>query len=528
LLLEEEIDRLLEANAYGIVALVGPAGSGKTTALQHVASVVPPAEDFLVLGGLPDVWQVILEQLAADESIPDARSALYRYLDAQRPDTDLVERSRTACLNALIAPEKNATDLVTRLAQTSSAPGLVRMLRHPSIQEMLATERVVADLHGDGACDYLSLRLPRQLVETVGRAVAQDEQALDHLRRLLEGPSWSHAMTASILHAAGIGWAPPTGLTALRGAYFPLARWPGVNLAGADLSKADLTGADLSGADLSKARLQWSVLVGAQLSGANLSEAIMTAADLTRADLTQSSGVWVKFDQANLEGANLAGASLKHAIFHGARLNRAVFTGANLEESQFGMAEIEGAYFSAANLETADLRKLPLRQTALRGANLCGAVVEDADLEGMDLSGVNFGGANLKGALLTGSLARDGIFIGARLSFAKLAFIDWEGADLRDAKLSDVSFYLGTARSGLLFTPIASEGTRTGFYTDDYDDKNYKPIEEIRKANLSGADLRGAWVTNTDFYLVDLRRASYDQPLAAYFRGCGAILEQPE
>ena len=35
---------------------------------------------------------------------------------------------------------------------------------------------------------------------------------------------------------------------------------------------------------------------------------------------------------------------------------------------------------------------------------------------------------------------------------------------------------------GRLITPIASEGTRTGFYTDDYDDRNCKTPEEIRKA----------------------------------------------
>lgn len=53
----------------------------------------------------------------------------------------------------------------------------------------------------------------------------------------------------------------------------------------------------------------------------------------------------------------------------------------------------------------------------------------------------------------------------------------------------------------------------------------YRPVEEIRKANLRGADLRGANVENTDFYLVDLRDAKYDAEQEAQFRRCGAILK---
>ena len=49
--------------------------------------------------------------------------------------------------------------------------------------------------------------------------------------------------------------------------------------------------------------------------------------------------------------------------------------------------------------------------------------------------------------------------------------------------------------------------------------------EEIRKANLRGADLRGALVMKTDFYLVDLRDAKYDAEQELHFRRCGAILE---
>jgi hypothetical protein len=85
---------------------------------------------------------------------------------------------------------------------------------------------------------------------------------------------------------------------------------------------------------------------------------------------------------------------------------------------------------------------------------------------------------------------------------------------------------MGSSRSGLVGSPYPCHGSRTGFYTDAYDELHYKAPEEIRRANLCGADLRGADVRDVDFYLVDLRGARYDRHQAEHFRRCDAILEE--
>ena len=115
-------------------------------------------------------------------------------------------------------------------------------------------------------------------------------------------------------------------------------------------------------------------------------------------------------------------------------------------------------------------------------------------------------------------------FRDARLTNTGLAEVDWPGADLRGADLTGASFHMGSTRSGLVGSPYPGEGSRTGFYTDDYRDQDFKTPEEIRKANLCGADLTGAQVAGVDFYLVDLRGALYTPDQRDHFARCGAIL----
>jgi uncharacterized protein YjbI with pentapeptide repeats len=603
LLLEEEILRLLQTGARGLVAVLGPPGAGKTTALEHLTAVLPPddrlllfddldaapvaapvrlvvyaargrrpgphvaeyqlagwerddwieyllavhrprcaavmrrlsPDDDTLFGGVPELWRAVLDQLAQGDTLPDARRALHRHLETHLTDTDLLERARSACLNAVVKGNADLADLLRQIARPGFADNLIRLLRYPAARTLLASERVAADLHGDAACDYLAARLPRDLVRAAAALIARDPRAVERLHGLLTGPPWSHAMAASLLHATGTRWRPNAGCPLfLRGAYLNGIYWPGADLHNQDVAHTDLSCATLYGATLAHARAYRTDLRWADLRTASLDGIAAEEADLTRADLSGVRATGGVFTAARLKGANFDGAALTNTNFAKAKLTGATFRGADLSRARFSgtlpgepfvaKARLKGADFTDANLTEAYLACLCLRDATWTGARFARANLACCDLEFLSLPDADFEGAWLRGALLTGTSMPGARFNGADLTETGLADIDWEGADLCGADLRNCTFHLGSSRSGLVGSPIACEGSRTGFYTDDFDEQTYKAPEEIRKANLCGADLRGAKLDGVDFYLVDLRGARYDAHQEAILRQSGAIL----
>lgn len=401
----------------------------------------------------------------------------------------------------------------------------LRLLRTPQVRRMLAADALVQRLAVKTEGWWLDTHLPIGLVEECGRMARSEPRALARLEHLARVRRGAAPMAASILHASGTGWRPDgRAIFPLSGAYLARARWPKLVLPGAILEEANLAGAvlvdsildgatlsraSLSGADLSGASLRHVYAPEARLYGAHLSRVAAECAVLIRADLRK----------AVVESAELRAASLKGADLRGARLRQAVLRSARLQEAQ-----LDGADFGDADLTDADLCGLDLTAANFSGARFVVADLRNCNLEGMNLAGCRFDRADLSGALMTASVLHGAGLRRAKLRGAGLGEVDWEGADLRGADLRGACFHMGSSRSGLLFGAPPGEGSRTGFYTDEYYDQIYRAPEEIRKANLRGADLRGARIDGVDFYLVDLRGARFTADQAAYFRRCGAIL----
>ena len=176
-------------------------------------------------------------------------------------------------------------------------------------------------------------------------------------------------------------------------------------------------------------------------------------------------------------------------LLSSAKLTGTVFQGANLAHAVLTKTKLEGADFSGADLTGAELAGLRLREAVWTGASFAGAELPDCDLEGLHLPAACFAGAEPERRLVDGLFHAGANFDHACLEGTGLGEVDWEGVSLRGADLRDASFHMGSSRSGLVLSPIACEGSRTGFDTDDYEEQSYKAPEEIRKANLRRADL---------------------------------------
>jgi uncharacterized protein YjbI with pentapeptide repeats len=444
------------------------------------------------------------------------------------PDGESLQRGRKACLDFVSTDASHRGELAALLTGHALPAEVVSILRHEPMAMIFAADQMAEDLRSQSLCEFLGRQLPRALVQLVAQQVPGDAEAIASLRAQVRGLQSNHAMAASILHAANVGWVPDSDyVPLLTGGYFAHAGWGAIRLTRGNLSKADLSSSDLQDVVLNQARIIESNLRRANLSNATCISMDARHSNLSNANLSSVCAERAKFDHATLSSANLDDANLTGASFFECDLSDAVCRRADFTQSRWGSSKIDGADFSDAIFNEAHLGGLRLTSACFAGARFRGACLALANLEDMTLPDADFLSADLSKAMLTGSQMHRGNFLNADLRGAGLADIDWEGACLRHADLRDANFHMGSTRSGLLFTPIACEGTRTGFYTDDFDEQTFKAPEEIRKANLRGADLRGAKVEGTDFYLVDLRDALYDPEQGDHFRRCKAILKSP-
>jgi uncharacterized protein YjbI with pentapeptide repeats len=584
--LQHHVERLLNRRSVVPINLYGPAGSGKTTALAHLAALFPKQlillddvpwtkamaldrthpiivtsklrcaeavvafelqswtdDDFIEyllarhrekcksvmarlsavwdrsqLGGLPELWAVVLDALAADEALPDVLTGIRRHLE-----------------NLLGSEFESVRGYIFEKWMGMGSPSVpigpppaampVKLVRHEVVGSMMLAEGLAAEIR-KGKFDGLARVVPAGVIAQAGRLLAASLTVLQGLSEKLTGHVELQPSAVGVLLAANRAWRPAgdrlSNLAAVRASG---ASWKGL-----DLTDCDLMVANLFGADLTEANLYSADATGANMSRAKLSRAFLEAfcgkqCNLSHADLSHVEAHKAEFFEARLVSADLTHAHLEEANLDYADLTNARLMGASLESAKLKLVKVEGANFSGANLKSARFLGVDFRAAILNGADFTGAKLLKCDFETLELAGANFRGARLSGSYLTASVMPGAIFRGASLRKCGLAEVDWENADLREVDFKGATFHMGSSRSGLVKSDIASEGSRTGFYTDDYDDKDYKPPEEIRKANLCGCDLRGAKVFDTDFYLVDLRGARYSPEQGRHFAKCGAILK---
>lgn len=473
---------------------------------------------------------IVLERFLADPSLTHPRDALLKEATDRAGGPSALSTIAPLCFAMLRQHNAVVPSTALHSSLASSPHGLKRLLQHRAVILPLAVEFLVALRSPRELAKHLSQTLPIDLVEECAVRLQADTSARHLLQQMFASGKHTPAgaMLASILLQIDPGWRPgqlPPRRRNLSGGYFANACWDGVELADARLVACDLEGADLRGADLSSAQLGSSRLNRANLSAARLPHVRADRASFVAANLSHATAVRATFSQSDFEDAECDHADFADACLLGANLAGASFRNANLRRARLAGANFNGTDLSGAVLCQAKLPHVDLRGARLASTNCAGAVLTHAQLEDVQVTDGKFYLADLSFAHLTGSVMPAADLLKARLQGAHLAEIHWERANLREADLRGVSFHMGSSRSGLVGSPIAMEGSMTGFYTDDREELYFKRPELIRKANLRGADMRGVEAEGVDFYLVDLREARLDPQLERQARRTGAILD---
>jgi len=467
------------------------------------------------LEGLPELWRIVLDVLAADDSIVGLSDAL-RWavqMELAHPQ-DRLNAGRAAIDKAVFRQRATVNSRVDRL------------LRHRVVQLPVAAEAIVGDLASNPNASVVNHILDRDLVREIALLAAQNAEAHRNLLQLMDSPNLRyHSTIAGILLRIDPRWRPrESPRLNFASAWLEDAQWDQINLSQARLAGADLRGANLCGANLDHANLSSANLGLARLRGASLNEASLGFSSLIGADLSGARGNECDFSQAWLTGTMMEDSRFHRANFSSAKLDHARLRQGSFTEAVFEQCEIQESDLFGADLSRARFANLTFAGSNWDRAVFREAMFDTCNLEDLELEAPDFQGATLKNCVLTDSILPGANFRGANLRGAGLAGIEWPGADLRDADLTHASFHLGSTRSGLVGSTIPCEGSKTGFYTDEFNEQDYKPPEEIRKANLCGADLRGAILAGVDFYLVDLRGTKLSAEQRDHVVRCGAIL----
>ncbi len=491
---------------------------------RSVMARLSKSDDLWLGCGAPEVLTPVLDLMIANDELLSFEEALvshFRSLDIHENDLRTVE----TYIRKTLLDEEKATEKLAELWPKVDRSTL-KLLGHRPVRFTLAKGPLIEQLKRREVPTLLTSPWPLDFIELVAKEIILDSEISDFLGKLVSHPkSQASSNSASILFANDKNWRPNSGRTLqLDYAHLANSKWEGMVAADASLIATRLTGADLKRVNFRKANLFQADLSNADLTSANLFKVNATRTNFSGSKLRMVNAEEASFRLSNMEGVDASHGEFVYSNFDSAFLKRADFSNANLKSTILLDANLVGTDFTGANLMEADMDRLDLRSSILDGASLKRASLNRCDFEGMILKNVVLDRGRLNSAFMTASEFRDVSMRGCHFNNAKLADVDWEGCDLRDCKFGNTHFHMGSTRCGLVESSYPSHGTRTGFYTDDFDEQHFKSPEEIRKANLRFCDLRGADVFDSDFYLVDLRGARYDQRQHEHFARCKAIL----
>ncbi len=493
-----------------------------TTNAVECSSIITriPPEFFALVGGGASLWQRIIE-------------TMLRY----PKETDFQQILKKLLLEKLlpIIPSwgfRSWDWIADQLLASPSLDKLLMLCDDPITRSLLGISSLRLSIEADRIADLIKhsnkgilqrLHGSQQLIE-VSKRLRGNRAVADFLKGCVFEKYASTSV--SILSQIEPTWKPvkKSGYQ-FQNAYLCGARWAGSYLEGVQFGGAILTNICLDQSVLTDSLFPFTKgedasFIDTCLRGAKANKASFRKANFCRAEMRQTS--WT---ESNFERANFSESLLSESAFLGCDLRHANFRACEAKRTQFSLCKIAGADFSDAQLNGSQLEGLDFRETLLCRTNFSQASLFRATLESLALHRCNFDDANLFDATLSGSRMQESSLCRACLANCRLGEIDWEHCDLREANLSGSTFHFGSTRCGIVGSPYPSHGTRTGFYTDDWEELVYKTPELVRKASLVGCDLRGANLNGVDFYLVDLRDAILDPSQRQLVSASGAILE---
>ncbi|MBL8899190.1 MAG: pentapeptide repeat-containing protein [Planctomycetes bacterium] len=531
LLLEEEIAELLRSGARHEVRLCGPRGSGKSTALRHLAALFPD-EPRLVLIDDGEPWMTP----PASEPLVVVRTTRDRHEEALRPDFlwfYLASWSDDELLEYALARHREQVSALMAKLQSSPWPRALRAEPASAclVLDRLATDPMAVDL-ATALQRVIAEDLPAEPKRLLERAAYLDlacEARPPQVERLLS----HHALldldeTRALLGALGI-------LRALESdpseRIFPIREWSPelvaalrTQLVGDQQIAAAAWSAMHRPADRRALLLSLLCIARPELRIEGLRDVVLERAYLPEAQLGDL-GPNLMLAACVLRGASLVGRSIKSTRFERCDLRETSWNGAEVELVRFEGGAFEGACFARATLRGVTWQGLKLEGKVFDGSRLIAGMFTEVNLAGTAILGWSASMTHFTRCDLTRARFPRADLSHTRFTACRMHGIELCGSDLSCADLRGAQFHFGNSRSGLVGSPLASEGTRTGFYADEHRERTFLSPEAVRVADFTHCKLRGAQLEGADFYLVDFRGADLDPEQRAYLQRCRAILD---